>query len=47
MIFPVGLHHRQGKADVTNSGRVKVFGTGVGVGMAHDYSGGLIVDSWQ
>ncbi len=46
MMFRVGLHHRQGKADVTDGGRVKVSGTGVGVGMARQYSDGLMVDGW-
>ncbi len=46
MMFRVGLHHRQGKADVTDGGRVKVSGTGVGVGMAREYSGGVMVDGW-
>ncbi len=46
MMFRVGLHHRQGKADLTNSGRVKVSGTGVGVGMARQMSGDLLLDGW-
>ncbi len=46
MMFRVGLHHRQGKADVTDGGRVKMSGTGVGVGMARQYSDGLMVDGW-
>ncbi len=46
MMFRVGLHHRQGKADVTDGGRVKVSGTGVGVGMAREYSGGVMIDGW-
>ena len=46
MMFRVGLHHRQGKADLTNGGRVKVSGTGVGVGMTRQMSGDLMLDGW-
>ena len=46
MMFRVGLHHRQGKADLTNGGRVKISGTGVGVGMARQMSGDLLLDGW-
>ena len=46
MMFRVGLHHRQGKADLTNGSRVKVSGTGVGVGMARQMSGDLVLDGW-
>ncbi len=46
MLFRVGLHHRQGKADVTDGGRVKFSGTGIGVGMTREHAGGMLIDGW-
>ncbi len=46
MMFRVGLHHRQGKADATNGGRMKISGTGVGVGMTRQHARGMTIDGW-
>ncbi len=46
LMFRVGLHHRQGQAEVTDGGGVKVSGTGAGIGVARQYADGLMIDGW-
>ncbi len=46
LVYRVGLHRQQAKAQITDGGTVEVAGTGAGVGIAQSLGDGLTVHGW-